>query len=66
MQDFQQRVVDEHKELASKLDKLNQFIKGDIYKSLPGDEQMRLNHQAKAMSEYAFILNDRIAHFNVP
>jgi hypothetical protein len=63
MQPHQERVVTEKKELDEKIDKLSVFIKGDIYKALPGAEQMRLNVQLQAMNGYSNVLGERIAAF---
>lgn len=62
--DFQQRVVNERKELYEKCEKLNAFIAGSpIYKTLPVDEQVRLRMQLLVMNQYAAILAERIAEF---
>ena len=64
MQPHQQRIVDEKTELVSKLDKLKAFImESPIFKTLPGDEQKRLNRQYDVMLEYANILTARIDAF---
>ena len=63
MAPHQQRVVAEREELVHKLDKLIEFLKGDIFKSLPEDEQWRLRRQSNAMREYASVLAERIVHF---
>lgn len=64
MQQHQQRVVNEKKELDDKLDKLKNFIENTIlFKSLPADERGRLNRQFDVMAEYSSILSQRIAAF---
>ena len=64
MQPHQQRVVDEKTELVAKLDKLKAFImESSIFKTLPADEQKRLNRQYDVMLEYANILKARIDAF---
>lgn len=63
MQAHQQRVVDEKRELADKLTKLNAFIGSKVYIGLPEDEQFRLARQAGIMKDYLDILNDRINAF---
>lgn len=63
MQAFQERVIAEKDELFAKLDKLNEFIKGEIFNSLPKDERERLVRQANHMSNYYYVLNERIAAF---
>ncbi len=64
MKPHQQRVVDEMKELNIKRDKLTEFIKGDLFKTLDDGEQSRLNRQLFVMGEYAGILAERIVHFS--
>ena len=64
MQPHQQRVVDEKTELVAKIDKLKAFImESPIFKTLPADEQKRLNRQYGVMLEYANILKTRIDAF---
>lgn len=63
MQAFQQRVIDEKKELDEKRVKLAAFLQGETFKTLPTDEQHRLQVQALSMSEYSTILGERIKHF---
>lgn len=64
MQPHQERVVVEKRELDEKLDKLKLFIEtNSIFKTLPEDEQHRLNRQFDVMAEYSNILAQRIAVF---
>jgi hypothetical protein len=63
MEPHQQRVLTEKDELAEKLTKLNAFIGGTIYMSLPSEEKIRLARQACIMKDYLDVLNDRIAAF---
>lgn len=63
MQPHQQRVVDEKQELDTKRDKLTVFLKGDLFESLPDNEQDRLAKQLGIMAEYSNILAERIVHF---
>ncbi len=63
MEDYQQRVLDEKKELDDRIVKLKRFIAGQVFHTLPGSEQRRLGLQHKVMKEYSSILNDRIANF---
>lgn len=64
MQDFQERVVKEQKELLNKVAALRQFIKtSKFYTALPYDEQGRLQLQLFLMSEYSNVLLDRIDNF---
>jgi hypothetical protein len=63
MAPHQQRVVAEREELMHKIDKLTEFLKGDTFKSLPADEQDRLNRQLAVMGQYSNVLAERIVHF---
>ena len=63
MEPYQQRVIDEHKELQERRQKLAPFIGSDKYRSLPNDEQNRLRRQHSIMVAYEDVLEERIAHF---
>lgn len=63
MEDFQQRVVAEKDELDTKIAALKKFFDSDTFKTVPIEEQKRLQAQAKAMDEYSNILHQRIAAF---
>lgn len=60
---YQQRVVDEKKELDVKRDKLTEFFKGKTFANLDSSEKSRLSFQASIMLQYSNILADRIAAF---
>lgn len=65
LQPHQQRVVDEKSELDNKLGKLHDFIQeSPIFKTLPDDEQKRIQRQDLVMAEYSQILAERIAAFD--
>lgn len=63
MQPYQQRVVDEKAELSEKLEKLETFLGGEIYSSLPTAEQTRLSRQSLIMQLYEQVLEERIGSF---
>jgi hypothetical protein len=64
MQPYQQRVVEERKELDEKIDKLDKFIAGnEIFAALPPDEKYRLRDQLRIMMRYSSVLGERIEHF---
>ena len=63
MEDFQQRVIDEKKELDGRIERLRSFIDGKVFNTLAPNERRRMNLQCKVMQEYSTILNDRIANF---
>jgi hypothetical protein len=61
METWQDRVVAEAKELAGKLDKLEEFLRTP--KDISTAEWRRLKQQADAMGLYLTILQARIANF---
>ena len=63
MQDFQQRVVDEKNDLDGKIERLDLFIPGEMFASLPTDERIRLRLQRVYMKQYSEVLGERIAAF---
>lgn len=65
LQPHQQRVVEEHRELNEKIDKLGEFIvnKPGVFLQLPWEEQDLLHRQYAAMQAYSDILVERIAGF---
>ena len=60
---FQQRVIDEQKDLDIKREKLAFFFHGETFSKLPDDEQSRMSHQAQIMAQYSKVLGERIAAF---
>lgn len=63
MQEFQQRVVDEKRDLDERRERLVAFIGTTRFKSLPPAERCRLNRQAHVMGLYSQILADRVSAF---
>jgi hypothetical protein len=63
MEEHQKRVVEEAKELKTKLDKLGEFIAGDMFVNVVEDEQNRLIRQERIMTEYYDVLTERIDAF---
>ena len=63
MEDFQVRVVEEKKDLDEKITKLCAFIFSDKFKSVPKEEQVRMENQLYTMMDYSRCLKDRIASF---
>jgi hypothetical protein len=63
MQPFQQRVVEEKRELDEKIEKLDVFIRSEAFMWLTLTEQDQLNRQYSAMDEYSRILGERISGF---
>ena len=63
MQPYQERVVNEQADLQDKLDKLDIFIRGDRFSSIPMDEQLRMEQQKHFMHGYNEVLKQRIEAF---
>lgn len=63
MQEYQQRVIEEKKQLDEKLLKLNTFCVGAIVKELELRERILLEMQSSAMQQYSDILDKRITNF---
>jgi len=61
---FQQRVIDEKKELDLKLSKLVDFQGNRIFKGLTKEDKKLLKAQATVMKKYSDILEKRIAHYD--
>ena len=56
MKGWQQRVVDERKSLATKGDKLDEFLNSDEYDAMDPEDQALLYAQCYAMAAYAQVL----------
>lgn len=63
MSEFQQRVIEEKRELDEKIQNIDAFLKTELFLSLPYAERLRINNQAWVMSLYSGILGDRIEAF---
>lgn len=63
MEAYQERVLEERQQLVDKFDKLTSFLKGNIFHTLPSDEQDRLTRQHGIMEQYANVLAERIVNF---
>lgn len=63
MQPYQQRAVDEMRDLGEKCDNLAAFILGEAFKTLPRDEQNRMRRQMAYMTLYLIVLSERVAVF---
>lgn len=60
---YQQRVVDEKRDLDDKIAALDKFISGGFFQTVPSEEQARQRVQLDAMRVYSSILNMRINAF---
>lgn len=63
MEAFQERVVEEKRELDEKLTALCEFIKSEQFRTLSADEHGRMNVQQALMAYYSQVLGDRIEAF---
>ena len=61
--EFQLRVYAEANELTTKLEALDKFTVSKFFKTVPEDEQFRLEAQLVVMVKYLSILVDRINNF---
>ena len=59
----EQRVIDEHRDLTEKLNKLRTFFDTPIFRGLAAAEQVRLGAQAGFMYGYQDMLRERINAF---
>lgn len=59
----EQRVIDEHRDLTEKLNKLRAFFDTPVFNGLSEAEQMRLRAQAGFMEGYQDMLEERIDAF---
>lgn len=63
METYQERVVEEKRQLDERLERLRAFTVGELFASLPVEEQGRLNRQQLIMEHYVNVLRERIAAF---
>jgi hypothetical protein len=63
MQDYQERVLDEKKELDEKIEKLMSFLELENFGIFSEEELSRLWLQSHIMKAYSACLGERIAHF---
>lgn len=63
MPPHQQRVVGEQGLIETWRSKLQKFLFGEIFSTLPAEEQDRLVRQESAMQQYVGILKERIGAF---
>ncbi len=63
MQPHQERVIEEEKELSEKLNKLGEFIHGDVFHALPDEDKELLQDQDDHIRAYVNVLRKRIERF---
>lgn len=61
MSDFKTRLIDEHRELNERREKLVEFQNSEKFAGIPVNQQRLLNIQASAMLTYSQCLVERIA-----
>ncbi|MBY4723992.1 MULTISPECIES: crAss001_48 related protein [Burkholderia] len=61
--DYQQRVIDEHAQLAERLEKLERFVASPKFAELHRCDRFLLSAQFGAMKQYERILQERIWRF---
>lgn len=65
IQPYQQRVLDEHRELAERLDKLTDFFDAPIFEKLDDVEKSQLRNQWYWMNGYKNCLEVRIQNMGL-
>jgi hypothetical protein len=63
MEPYQQRVVDEKRDLDARLAKLGAFLLSDEVASLTEDVAALLYAQHRAMTSYSYLLGERVKGF---
>jgi hypothetical protein len=64
MEPYQQRAVEEHREVVQRRQKLAAAINNVAdFNKFPGAEQERMKRQLRIMVEYEGVLQERIDHF---
>lgn len=63
MEEYQERVLEEQRELSEKIVKLIRFTTTGTYRELPIEERQLLTSQLHAMTHYNDVLTQRIANF---
>ena len=63
MEQYQERVVKEKKDLDEKVSKLQAFISSERFVSVEADEANRMRNQLSVMMDYSNILGERIINF---
>lgn len=63
MESFQERVLNEKKELDTKIEKLGEFVKTEFFQTLPEIDSQLLNLQLGTMKIYSQILDVRMERF---
>ena len=65
LNEWQQRLLDETRELARKLNKLNDFMSGDVFPRLDRKAKDLLYEQNIAMTKYLQVLSQRLEYYSI-
>ena len=60
LEPYQQRLLEETREEANKLHKLNMFMHGDIFPTLPRRKKELMYRQSRIMNEFVEVLGLRL------
>jgi hypothetical protein len=63
MEDWQKRILDEHKEVSDRLTKLDKFLNSEFSLKIEPTDRALLLYQSVVMAEYVNILDKRINRF---
>jgi hypothetical protein len=63
MRPHEQRVVEEHADLVKRIEALQTFVSGSVIRTLPAEEQQRMEIQLGLMKQLAAVLQERIDNF---
>ena len=63
--EWQMRLLNETRELATKLNKLNEFMNSDVFPTLSREEKDFLYEQNVLMTKYVQVLGKRLEFYNI-
>lgn len=63
---FYDRLISERKELDGKIEKLETFIKGDVFAGLEKEDRTLLHEQLDSMRQYSYLLGKRFDRLKKP
>lgn len=64
METFKDRLRVEYEELSDKIEKLESFLKSDVYREIEKEQQILLRSQCAVMIQYRDILKKRLELLN--
>ena len=65
MKDYQKRLLEETRQEAIKLQKLNEFMSGDVFPTLPREKKTLLYKQCRIMNSFVEVLGERLELENI-